>query len=78
MIWAGLAALSYSASREYATWTRAEAPQVARSGALIVLVGFLQGYAVVMGGYGVYGLLAVLALGPILFRSQKAAPEPQC
>lgn len=73
-IWAALAALSYSAARGYAIWTRAGAPQVVWSGPVTVLVGFLQGYAAAVGGYGVHGLVVVLTLGPVLFRSASSKP----
>ena len=73
-IWAALAALSYSAARGYASWTRDGAPQVVRSGPLTVLAGFFQGYATTVGGYGVHSLVVAVALGPVLFRS--AGPQP--
>jgi hypothetical protein len=73
-IWAALAALSFSAARGYARWARGGAPQGVWSGPLIILVGFLQGYAAAMSDYGLHALVAVVALGPALFRS--ASPEP--
>jgi hypothetical protein len=73
-IWAALAALSYTAARGYASWTRGGAPQIVWSGPATVLAGFLQGYVTTVTGYGLHSLVVAVALGPILFRSTGSQP----
>ena len=73
-IWAALAYGSYRGAHAYASWARGQTAQESRSLNMALLVGFAQGYAVAAGGYWLQSLVAVVGLGPVLFRSQASAP----
>lgn len=75
-IWACVCAAAYAAARLLATWVRSSTPQVGRSAYLSVTVGLLLGLAVTFfGNYWPWSLGAVVALGPVLFRTQYAATQ---